>query len=81
MLDLLLKDKRKRKGRERPKVELVQPITPSKKVVIDGKEITVKEIKQVTEDAIVVEDLNGNIKVIPLKKGEGDVSHPRAVLL
>ena len=78
MLGMLLK---KRKGRERPKIELAQSVVPSKRVVIGGKEITVKDIKQITEEAIIVEDLQGNVVVIPLRRGEEDVGNVRAVLL
>lgn len=81
MLDLLLRDKRRRGRRERPRVELVQPITPIKKLVVDGREVVVRDIKQVTEDAVVVEDLSGNTVVIPLRRGERGADDTRAVLL
>jgi hypothetical protein len=81
VLDLLLRDKRRRGRRERPRVELVQPITPIKKLVVDGREVVVRDIKQVTEDAVVVEDLSGNTVVIPLRRGERGADDTRAVLL
>jgi hypothetical protein len=82
VLDLLLRDRRRRRGRgERPRVELVQPVTPIKKLVVDGREIVVRDIKQVTEDAVVVEDLSGNTVVIPLRRGEKGADNTRAVLL
>ena len=82
MLDLLLRDRRRRRGRrERPRVELVQPITPVKRLVVDGREIVVRDIKQVTEDAVVVEDLSGNTVVIPLRRGGAGANSAGAVLL
>jgi hypothetical protein len=82
VLDLLLRDKRRRRGRrERPRVELVQPVAPVKKLVVGGREIVVRDIKQVTEDAVVVEDLSGNTVVIPLRRGGGGADNTGAVLL
>jgi hypothetical protein len=81
MLDLMLRS-RKRKSKERPRVEPAQLVMPSKKLIVDGKEITIKEIKQVTDDSIIAEDLRGNIVVIPLKRGGGSgAGNPGTALL
>ena len=80
MFDLLLK-KKKKVDKSKPRIEVAEQVFPSKKVVIDGKEMTVREIKQITDDAIIAEDLQGNIVVIPIRKVKEDVSNVRAVLL
>jgi len=79
MFDLILK--KKKMDKSKPRIEVAEQVFPSKKVVIDGKEMTVREIKQITDDAIIAEDLQGNIVVIPIRKVKEDVSNVRAVLL
>ncbi len=41
-----------------------------KRVLIDGQELLVREVLQITPDEIVVVDLDGTVKTIPRRRAE-----------
>lgn len=68
MLALLFKKKGKEGKEEKKKAVDTTLLSNVKRLVIDGKEYMVKEVKGITEQFIIIEDIYGNIISIPIDR-------------
>lgn len=77
VLGFLKKLKKKERKEEESKTEPPKPaITHEFKIIeVDNKQYVVRDVKSITPDEIVVEDLDGVIRVI--KRGKGSVFEVR----
>lgn len=70
MLSLLFKKKENKVEKKGEKGKSVDTslVSGVKRLVIDGKEYMVKDVKGITDQFIIIEDLYGNIISIPIDK-------------
>ena len=67
---MLIAKKKKQRGGERPQLVQLRPSnTPLRRLRIGDKEYYVKDVRAVSENAVVVELEDGTLQIIPIAPG------------